>query len=146
MNSFFEGFEKRAYEYEWEARQLEERAAKRQHDRPPHLGKAMGIGAGVGGGLGALAGNPVGGTRGALIGGLAGASLGAVAGLGRHLGEKKNIQEARRTMSMPSDVRNMYLKHQARSKDEGRRAAETQSAINQAALMHALLTSNSGKS
>lgn len=122
MNNFWNGFEKRAYDYAHEAQQEEEYNKDRSGQTPMDPNQAMSTGTNIGGLLGGLgggyAGFQQGKGKGALIGGLMGVLGGAL--LGRGLGymtamsDKLGIEEAQRIMSMPKQQRTNYLKSLAR--------------------------------
>ena len=129
MNHFWSGFEKRAYDYSWEAREAHEDAKERSKMKPVDVGRFA-----LGGGLGAaLAGAIVGGIHGAVqagsgrrmqgagLGALLGGGLGGVTGgaMGALIAITHNhgIEEAKRIMKMQPKQRDEYLKSMVRNRE-----------------------------
>lgn len=123
MTGFWAGFEKRAYDYEGEADELEDHFHLRSQATP--ISKKRGAGAGaLGGGLtgglagglaakGGVKGRMVGAGLGALGGGLLGAGMGVLSAIEDRLG----IERAQRIMQMEPERRRRYLKKLARDNE-----------------------------
>jgi hypothetical protein len=123
--SFRDGFEKTAYDYNWEVEDMTHDRMKRQFDDPMHKGKAMGIGAGVLGTAGAIGGALKGqelgrkkGLKYGLIGGAAGAGIGALGGYMAAKHDENDIEDARRVMAMEPDQRRSLLTSRARQAEK----------------------------
>ena len=131
MNSFFTGFEKRAYGYNYEARMREQYAQRRQHDDPVPYSKAIGITSALGAGLGGIIGSGAGVARAlatrklrplyssALGGTIGGAAGGALIGAAGAVLDRGDIAEQKEIMSMSPWERKDYLKFQSRLADKG---------------------------
>lgn len=122
-SAFWEGFEKRSYDYKQEAKDLQERFSKRSKSTPIDMKKSLLWGSGLGslgGGLiGALKGGHGSKQRliGAGLGGLLGASLGGLTGAIASISSVLGIEEAKRIMSMPQKDRDVYLRSLARKNE-----------------------------
>lgn len=115
----WDAFEKRAYSYAHETRELGRDYSENAKRTPIGGIKSSLVGAGigaVGGGLlgavhGASRGSAMaGGALGALLGGGFGAGMGALSAMADKLG----IEESKRIMAMPKKEREEYLQHLAR--------------------------------
>jgi len=119
--SFYEGFEKRAYDYAHEVDVAHDYAKSRHGDQPIGWGKALGVGGLGGAGLGALSGI-IGGAKGqrvmgGLKGALTGSALGALTGALIGMADRADIEEQKNIMSMDEDKRGKYLASKARDKE-----------------------------
>jgi hypothetical protein len=132
--SFWIGFEKRAYDYAQEAKDLEQEERWNSKLTPFTKTKGGLVGAGVGAGLGALIGgitghhNAIEGGRvgaglGALIGLGGGAALGGLMGVSAAITNKLGIEESKRIMAMEPAKRRMYLQSLARKNEISEREA-----------------------
>jgi hypothetical protein len=111
MNSFWNGFEKRAYDYKYEAKQLNRDYGARSKEKPISKSKSSIVGAALGASLGGLFGL----SRGSAgLGALAGAALGGLTGLMGAISHKVGIEEAKRIMKMDPKKRDEYLRSLAR--------------------------------
>lgn len=129
--SFRDGFEKVAYDYNWEVEDMTHDRMKRQYDTPIHKGKATGIGAGIGAALGGAAGASIAGAgkrmKGGLIGGAAGLGLGALGGYAAAKHDESDIEDARSVMAMEPDQRRSLLASRARKQENEEREARADS-------------------
>jgi hypothetical protein len=133
--SFRDGFEKIAYDYDWEVEDMTHDRMKRQYDTPMHKGKAMGIGAGLLGTAGAIGGALKGmdngkkkGLKFGLLGGAAGAGIGALGGYMAAKHDENDIEDARNVMTMEPDRRRSLLTSRARQAEKQQDYAAMQNA------------------
>lgn len=150
MNTaFFVGFEKRAYDYGHEVRELDQHYEGRAGATPMDATEASRTGRRVGAIFGGLMGALLGATThkplmgaalGAGVGGLAGAGLGHMGGISAAMRDKLGIEEAKRIITMPKKERREYLLHLARqneiSESEAEEWSRTEYAENRADLRH----------
>ena len=128
-SAFFKGFEKAAYDYNYEVQQQEEYAKKVAPKTPMPVSKSMALGATGLAPLGAIGGAVIGGVggrkvpqvgalRGAgkmgILGLLGGAAVGGLAGLVGAIGERTDIAEQKKIMTMDPWARREYLRSKAR--------------------------------
>lgn len=122
MNSnFIAGFEKRAYDYTYEAKELE-----KMHGRNLAAGPgSYGTGAAVGGAMGAVPGAILGAvtsTKGRALGGAVGAALGGAFGAGMGLlatlRQNVNYETAKEIKSLSPRARMERLKAEARAEEK----------------------------
>jgi uncharacterized protein YcfJ len=126
--SFRDGFEKVAYDYNWEVEDMTHERMKRQYDAPIHKGKATGIGAGIGGVLGGAIGGIAGKSwKHGLIGGAAGLGLGALGGYATAKHDESDIEDARSVMAMEPDQRRSLLASRAHKQENDEREARADS-------------------
>lgn len=116
MNGFWSGFEKRAYDYKQEAKELNEEYGARSKETPADKSKSALIGAGIGAGLGGFIGLGAGGP-GVLTGMGMGGLFGGLMGLFSAISHKLGIEEAKRIMKMTPKARDEYLKSLARKNE-----------------------------
>lgn len=118
---FWSGFEKRAYDYAWEAQELEGRMKGRAKETPVDPKKSSTIGGLGGAGLGALYGARV--AKSSLTGGLVGAAAGGLLGAGAgflyHLADVAGVDHAKKVMKMDHKERKSYLASMARKMEIG---------------------------
>ena len=122
--AFWDGFEKRAYNYDYETKELGKYYVGRSKNKPASKLKSSLIGAGVGGALGAGYGAAHSAGTGALIGGGIGALGGGFLGLLGAISDKLGIEEAKRIMKMPEGEREEYLRHLTRQNEISEKDAE----------------------
>jgi hypothetical protein len=138
MEKFWSGFEKRAYNYDYESKELKNFHEARSEATPVSKLKAGLVGAGIGGGAGALVGalhkkrSP---ERVALTA-LVGAALGGGAGVLTAIGDKFGIEEAKRITAMPPKEQKEYLRHLARTHEIS--SKELNDSMRHFETMHAL--------
>jgi hypothetical protein len=117
-SAFWDGFEKRAYNYEHESKELGKHYDSLSKETPYSKTKAGLIGAGIGGtlgaGIGAFKGLPRSAGAGALIGGGIGAVGGGLMGVVSAIANKMGIEKAKEIVKMPVKERKEYLRHLAR--------------------------------
>lgn len=118
--AFWSGFEKRAYDYKYEAKELNREYGARSKETPSSKSKSALIGAGIGAVGGGLLGmghglsSSLGAGLGALAGAGIGGALGGLSGLFMAIAHKMGIEEAKRIMKMDPKKREEYLRHLAR--------------------------------
>jgi hypothetical protein len=131
MKNFWSGFEKSAYDYQQEVKDLNETATFQSTDTPLSKIEASLFGAGVGGimgaGIGALSHGPgrsmsgsagLGGLAGLAIGGLA---IGGLAGLLTAIQDRAEIKDAKMLMKMKTTDRDILLAGRARQNETNTR-------------------------
>jgi len=124
MKYFWDGFEKRSYDYAQEVRDLGEHYKQRSKEPPYSKTKGGLVGAGIGGlggaALGALTAVPKGMRgkvnrgKGAIIGGLLGLGIGGLGGIFSAIENKLGIEEAISIAKMPPARKKDYLASLAR--------------------------------
>lgn len=118
MDAFWNGFEKRAYDYDYEARVLKKELEESAQKKPLSKLKGGLVGAGLGGVTGALFGAADRAVPGAFAGGAAGMAVGGLAGVLRAIAQKRGIEEAKRVLAMPPKEQKEYLRYLARTGED----------------------------
>lgn len=126
MKNFWSGFEKRAYDYNQEARELKDNYKSISKESPMSKTHASVTGGVLGAGVGALAGissglathQPIKSLAGgAGLGGVAGAAIGIMLGLAAAHGHKESINEAKKILKMAPKNQMDFLKSKARGNE-----------------------------
>jgi hypothetical protein len=122
MNSYIAGFEKKAYDYQYEANNLQKKVENMSKEEPSSIARAalltgLALG-GMGAGLGAALGRPGDRKFSAAVGGLLGGVGGLGVGAGNASDYNRDIQDAKNLMSKTKKERDTILRAKARQDDK----------------------------